>query len=378
MSEQLRSSIVRIYDRYSKVVGVGFLVTAREILTCAHVVAQAVGIPESTQEKPNREIQLDFPLVARDKLLPATIVLWRPVGFSPKEEEDIAVLSLKQNKPDSARAVRIVTSDEFWGHAFRAFGSPGRYDHGVWASGRLLEREATGWVQIEDVKEPGFGIQPGFSGSPVWDEHLNGVAGMIVAAEKQSEIKAAFIIPADTLAKAWPTLEAETIPPCPYRGLLVFREQDAPFFFGREVITMQLVEATRKKSLIALIGPSGSGKSSVVFAGLMPLLPHIACAPFFSVEKEALSAETPASFSSAQFPQGKWIIAHFRPGHDPFQSLVTVLTPLLEPHMSQTDRLIENRKLTTTLRQGELSLLEVVEQIIRTTPNANRLLLFID
>ena len=57
---------------------------------------------------------------------------------------------------------------------------------------------------------------------------------------------------------------------CPYRGLEVFREEDAPFFFGREAFTEDLCRAVAVRSLVAVVGRSGSGKSSVVRAGLVP------------------------------------------------------------------------------------------------------------
>ena len=59
---------------------------------------------------------------------------------------------------------------------------------------------------------------------------------------------------------------------CPYRGLHAFREEDAPFFFGREVFSDRLVHALTAKPMVGVIGPSGSGKSSVVFAGMLPEL----------------------------------------------------------------------------------------------------------
>ena len=59
---------------------------------------------------------------------------------------------------------------------------------------------------------------------------------------------------------------------CPYRGLLYFREQDAEFFCGRKAATIQLVEAIANHPLVAVVGASGSGKSSVVRAGLIPRL----------------------------------------------------------------------------------------------------------
>jgi DNA-binding SARP family transcriptional activator len=61
-------------------------------------------------------------------------------------------------------------------------------------------------------------------------------------------------------------------PACPYRGLFAFQEEDAPFFFGRETFIEILVEAVQSRGLVAVIGPSGSGKSSVVQAGLVARL----------------------------------------------------------------------------------------------------------
>ena len=59
---------------------------------------------------------------------------------------------------------------------------------------------------------------------------------------------------------------------CPYRGLLHFREEDAPFFFGRETAIDKLVDAVLRQPFVAVVGASGSGKSSVVRAGLVPRL----------------------------------------------------------------------------------------------------------
>jgi WD40 repeat protein len=59
---------------------------------------------------------------------------------------------------------------------------------------------------------------------------------------------------------------------CPYRGLEVFREQDRHLFFGRESLVQRLMTRLKKDRFLALIGPSGSGKSSVLQAGLISLL----------------------------------------------------------------------------------------------------------
>ncbi|HJQ75470.1 MAG TPA: AAA family ATPase, partial [Gaiellaceae bacterium] len=58
----------------------------------------------------------------------------------------------------------------------------------------------------------------------------------------------------------------------PYKGLRAFAEDDAQDFFGREALTEHLVERLVKTRFLAVVGPSGSGKSSVVRAGLVPRL----------------------------------------------------------------------------------------------------------
>lgn len=58
----------------------------------------------------------------------------------------------------------------------------------------------------------------------------------------------------------------------PYRGLEVFDETHTRFFFGREAMTQHLVEALRQTRFLGVLGASGSGKSSLARAGLLPQL----------------------------------------------------------------------------------------------------------
>src|SRR6266566_964963 len=143
------------------------------------------------------------------------------------------------------------------------------------------------------------------------------------------------------------TILHRNIPPCPYRGLSAFREQDAPFFFGRTTFTEQLVEDVRQKPLSAVIGPSGSGKSSVVFAGLLTQL---------RLERN-------------------WLIVSFRPGNQPFRALAATLIPLLEPMMSEIDRLVEINKLAVRLQDEELLLYDVLIHILEKHSVAHLLLI---
>lgn len=59
---------------------------------------------------------------------------------------------------------------------------------------------------------------------------------------------------------------------CPFRGLYPFKVENHEFFFGREALIAQLEQQLTKHKFLAIFGASGSGKSSVVLAGLIPFL----------------------------------------------------------------------------------------------------------
>jgi len=68
----------------------------------------------------------------------------------------------------------------------------------------------------------------------------------------------------------------EALPPAPgeppYKGLTYFTEEDAGIFFGRERLTARLVARLQETRFLALVGASGSGKSSLLRAGVAPAL----------------------------------------------------------------------------------------------------------
>jgi hypothetical protein len=142
---------------------------------------------------------------------------------------------------------------------------------------------------------------------------------------------------------------------CPYRGLQAFREEDAAFFAGRDAFAKQLLSFTRDKDLVAVVGPSGSGKSSVVEAGLLPLLRR----------------ERP--------PANTWDAVSFRPGGAPFHRLASALFPLLEPQLDdETERLRKARKLGDHLATSEVTLADVVSRVIEKSNGTGRLFLVAD
>jgi WD40 repeat protein/DNA-binding SARP family transcriptional activator len=149
-------------------------------------------------------------------------------------------------------------------------------------------------------------------------------------------------------AEVLPGREPRLVGDCPYRGLAAFREQDAPFFHGREGFAQRLHQAVHQHPLVTVIvGSSGSGKSSVVAAGLLPRLRE----------------------------DGNWLVASFRPGRRPFSALAGALLPLLERQLSETDRLLEVEKLAQALYDGDLELQQVVGRINEKEGGEKRLLL---
>jgi formylglycine-generating enzyme required for sulfatase activity len=139
---------------------------------------------------------------------------------------------------------------------------------------------------------------------------------------------------------------------CPYRSLHAFREEDAPFFFGRERYTTQLVQRVGAKSVIAVVGASGSGKSSVVRAGLVPSL--------------------------RQDTGTVWDFVTMRPGDRPLHALAAAMVPLLAPEMTATDQLAEIGKLAGYFREGTVGLRDVVERVLKRQPGTDRVLLIAD
>jgi hypothetical protein len=58
----------------------------------------------------------------------------------------------------------------------------------------------------------------------------------------------------------------------PFRGLSPFRAADCEFFFGRQTLIKKLIKRLALDNFLTVLGPSGSGKSSLVLAGVVPWL----------------------------------------------------------------------------------------------------------
>ncbi|MFD3582639.1 hypothetical protein [Streptomyces sp. NPDC058683] len=262
----LESGLVRIGGA-DEVAGAGFLVAADIVCTCAHVVVDALGLPRDTVASPSEAVQVEFPLLRdADGGVPtrrARVVSWQPV--LEDDSGDVALLRLDTPVPH-ARPVPLVDGTSVWGHSFRAYGFPGGGDHGVWATGTLRSIQGAGWVQM-DTGHGGPQVTNGYSGAAVWDDVQGGVVGVAVAAGRGDLAGTAFLVPSAALVD-----EEVLRPTCPFRGLDVFEEEDTAFFHGREDDTERLAASIAERPLTVVVGPSGSGKSSLIRAGLLPRL----------------------------------------------------------------------------------------------------------
>ncbi len=281
MDTDFQAGVVRIIDAGGKAVGTGFVVTSDGlIVTCAHVINiarsdDAIHLifhdPGSVKEK--REVRVAS--VEPD--------YWRDAAA-----EDVAFLRLEGPLPTSAVPLPLGSSFNTQGQTFRSFGFPeARPDDGMLGECRVIgfvSEESISLLQLSSNQ-----VSKGFSGAPVWDDSRHVVIGMVTSIVATRRIKiastevllpfdsswrqteTAFATPVETLFKIYPLLQPTEV--CPYRGLDVFTENHAEFFFGREHIIDRLVSRLKQDvRFLAVLGPSGSGKSSLVQAGLIPRL----------------------------------------------------------------------------------------------------------
>ena len=147
----------------------------------------------------------------------------------------------------------------------------------------------------------------------------------------------------------------------PYRGLQAFGPDDAEFFFGRDNLADWLVSGLRREvqalqgvRLLPVLGPSGSGKSSVVLAGLLPRL----------------------KWGAIEGSEG-WPIVVMRPGDDPLRNLAAELVARTSPEGAPPDI---GRALDLIARlQAEEQALDLFARLVLSgKPDHARLLLVVD
>jgi hypothetical protein len=176
----------------------------------------------------------------------------------------------------------------------------------LWALGimfwRALARvHPAGTMKAEKMKErlTDFSVPLPSLGSrdPTIPAELVAIVDRLLAKPKAERYPSATQLIADLQAFLAPRADRIAEDVCPYRGLAAFAEGDAKFFFGRSAEIRTALGQLDSWPLLAVIGPSGVGKSSFVHAGLVPAIRTL----------------------------GGWRIRIVRPGRAPLQSLASLL-----------------------------------------------------
>ncbi|MFE7077093.1 trypsin-like peptidase domain-containing protein [Streptomyces sp. NPDC057620] len=245
--------------------GTGFLLTSDGLVaTCAHVIASSGLAAGST-------VQVEF--LTSGERRDALVI---PEYWRDATREDVALLQVRGEPPAGAGPLGLRRAAGSSGNRFSTYGFPlVRATSGLWGYGVLgdLVTDPTGvmTLQLTATTE----TSKGFSGGPVVDFASGRVAGMvssIAPVDRHGRMsETAFATPTEVLRSICPRLRLVDV--CPYRSLDHFEEEHAPFFFGRDRVTDSLISAlAARPSFLAVLGPSGSGKSSLLRAGLIARL----------------------------------------------------------------------------------------------------------
>ncbi|HET7013387.1 MAG TPA: trypsin-like peptidase domain-containing protein [Streptosporangiaceae bacterium] len=158
------------------------------------------------------EYLVQFPVAGGGSLLAgresqeAEVVRWFPPPRAGAAGDDLACLELAAEPPSDANPGRLAINVPAFGHSVRVFGFPGtpaRPD-GAWVPTIVQGRVASGRLQLDSGPDAALRVQPGYSGSPVFDEETGRIVGLLStappvhAAERDS-----YAIAADGSLRIW-------------------------------------------------------------------------------------------------------------------------------------------------------------------------------
>ncbi|MFC0865886.1 trypsin-like peptidase domain-containing protein [Sphaerimonospora cavernae] len=271
--EAMAAAIVQVRGQHGALGGAGFLVAPDLVLTCAHVVSDALETPRQEPVAEGTPVMVEFPLCEPPAgadgrpMWPALVENWVPIRA--ERTGDIAVLRLSEPVPGT-RPLPVADPDSVQGGEVRAVGFPHDAPGGIWFEGRVSGATGEGWMQLSRANGQAAHVKPGFSGSPVWHNALSAAVGLLVAAQPAGDAQQAYALRTRTIVREIPGLGPVIRPPSPFRGLKPYEEGDADLFFGREEDIGNVVTALYGARTVTVYGPSGCGKSSLALAGVVP------------------------------------------------------------------------------------------------------------
>lgn len=209
LSQPEEKIVARILAKDGEVAGTGFLLTPSHLITCAHVVCDALAFKERTHVgKPEELLEVDFPLnKAATASVTASVVHWEPMRPSDTFEqlEDIAILELAA-PVDWDRDIQTLYQESAPARPNQRFDAIGfGRSRGYWVSGTTRGAVSGGWIHLDSERE----VIPGCSGGPVFDENHQQVLGMLVARERDEKL--AYMRPLQALLE-FPVVEQALVP----------------------------------------------------------------------------------------------------------------------------------------------------------------------
>jgi len=368
LEDLLRQCTVRVEaaDRS----GAGFFVAPGKVLTCAHVVRDdPVCVVWERDGHDPVEIRVADRMLLNDR--------GRPIKALTGDYPDIAILDLDHadraffgNHPCVALGTKWPSpADEFQAFGYPEQGGSVRLTPVTLAYRGKQGTDPTAYLDLASDK-----VEPGMSGGPVLNLSSGQVCGVVVASKDVAAPEGALAVP-------WSCVEADLKkviddnhefhahdrrwneaaaragirtpwPPdrCPFPGLAAMEARDADVFFGRDDEVRDLVRRTdaslgnRDGDLLVMVGPSGTGKSSLLRAGLLAQL---------------------------SLPGTGWAVADpFEPGIRPLDQFVSRLVALAPQKMTEAD--CKDR----LARDGLASMAEWL--LDHTEPRSRRLLIPLD
>ena len=192
----------------------------------------------------------------------------------------------------------------------------------------------------------GDSIERGYSGSAIVCDGFV----VAVATDRNTNGKQAYAVPIGYLGEIWEDMPDGLFVDFqelnPYKGLFHFTYEDRENYFGREKESKEIADRLKESRFFTLLGASGSGKSSLLFAGILPL-----------IRDEGVA------------------ILDFRPQDRPFRNLANIFIPTL--YQDELLQIEKKEELTKKLQNGDIKLENLTEHYFEKA-KIERLYIIID
>ncbi|MDQ1288591.1 MAG: Trypsin-like peptidase [Actinomycetota bacterium] len=257
------------------VLGAGVLVDRWHVLTCAHVVAEALGAgPETVL--PSGEVSVELPFLPASlddgtrsvSRIPARVTRRGWVPPSDQGNGDLTLLRLSWAAPAGSSVARLTRTAKAGSDGVLVFGHPADAVEGVWARTRVTGVCGPGgeWMQLDAVAATGRAVTHGFSGAGAVDQVTGEVLGVVVAADRDTASRVAWVIRMETAVTYLPELAAlldgasprrtpenpsgAEVPPARSAALPRLRDTEREEFFDRLLAVPGMSDRTTRDTYV--------------------------------------------------------------------------------------------------------------------------------